>query len=132
VHLFQVERLADSLHLGDEAGDLPERGIVRLVRTPRAELVVADDAKTIVRQLQERRQVFGIAAGTAVEEEQRALARTRALVPDAAGANADVSLLSRDYEEAMILRRATSPAKTTEPAAEWNVLRLGRDEVAAE
>ena len=97
VHPSEIERLANPLDLGDEAGYMPERQVVRFVRAPRAELVVADDAKPSLGKIEKRRQVLRVASGTAVEQEERAVALARALVPDAAIADVDVSLLSLDH-----------------------------------
>ena len=94
MHLAEIEGLANLLDLGDEPRYLPERQVVRFVGAPRAELIVADDAKAFAGKVEKWRQVLGVAARAAVEQQQRPVARARAFVPDAAVADVDVALLA--------------------------------------
>ena len=54
MHLPQIERLANRLDLGNEPWDPPEGRVVRFVGAPRAELIVADDAKAFGGKVQKR------------------------------------------------------------------------------
>src|SRR5829696_9485154 len=94
MHLPEIERLANFLHLGDEPGYLPERQVVRFVGAPGAELIVADDAKPLAGKIEKRRQVFGVATRAAVEQQQRPVTRARRLIPDAAIADVDIPFLT--------------------------------------
>src|SRR5215475_4010424 len=51
VHLAEAERLADGLHLGDEAFDAPKAEVLGPVRGAGAELVVDDDAVAVICQM---------------------------------------------------------------------------------
>src|SRR5215212_669825 len=97
MHLPEIERLANALDLGNESRYLPERQVVRLVRAPGAELIVADDPKALIGKIEKWRQVLGVAAWAAVEQQDGPVTSARAFVPDAAVPDIDVPLASTSH-----------------------------------
>src|SRR5215204_1394129 len=110
MHLPEIERLANCLDLCHEAGYLPECEVVRFIGTPGAELIIADDTKSLVGKAEKRRQVFRVTTRSTVQQQQRAVTRARAFIPDATIANVDVSLTAESHCGSELPHRRADPA----------------------
>jgi hypothetical protein len=132
MHLPEIERPANLFDLGNEPRYLPERQIFRFVGAPRAELIVTDDAKALAGKVEKRRQVFGVAARSAVEKEERAVTRARAFVPDAAVADVDIPFLVPIHTVSKLPHATAGPATGPDPPNAAGPLRFSRHEIATE
>src|SRR5215208_2290875 len=97
MHLPEIERLANRLYLCHEARYLPAREVVRFIGTPGAELIVADDTKSLVGKAEKGRQVFRVTTRSTVQKQQRAVTLARAFIPNATIAYVDVSLAAENH-----------------------------------